>query len=62
MLNNPATLAADQATWASTLAQLLADAAERERLGQLARGRMQDFSRERIFGQWLQLVDEVQRG
>ena len=62
MLNNPATLAADQATWASTLAQLLADAAERERLGQLARERMQDFTRERIFGQWLQLVEEVQRG
>ena len=62
MLNNPATLAADQAIWTSALAKLLADAAERERLGQLARERMQDFTRERIFGQWLQLVEEVQRG
>ena len=29
---------------------------------QLARQRMQDFTRERIFGQWVQLVEEVQRG
>ena len=62
MLNHPATLPADQAVWAAALAALLADAPERARLGRLARERMQDFTRERIFGQWLQLVEEVQRG
>lgn len=62
MLNNTATLTDDQVVWANALVQLLADAAERERLGHLAKQRMQDFTRERIFGQWLQLVEEVRCG
>ena len=62
MLTQPATLAADQAVWTDAIAALLADAPEQRRLGRLARERMQDFTRERIFGQWIQLVEEVQRG
>ncbi|GAB3869752.1 hypothetical protein GCM10028824_17300 [Hymenobacter segetis] len=62
MLTQPATLAADQAVWTETMAALLADAPEQQRLGQLARERMQDFTRERIFGQWVQLVEEMSRG
>ena len=60
MLTQPATLAADQAIWTKAMDALLADAAEQKRLGQLARERMQDLTRERIFGQWVQLVEEVQ--
>jgi glycosyltransferase involved in cell wall biosynthesis len=62
MLTQPATLAADQAVWTEAMAALLADASERQRLGRLARERMQEFTRERIFGQWVQLVEEVSRG
>ena len=59
MLNQPATLAADQAVWAETLDQLLGNAAERVRLGQLASERMQDFTREKIFRQWVTVLEEV---
>ena len=62
MLAQPATLVSDQAVWTDALEMLLADSAERKRLGQLARERMQDFTRERIFDQWVQLVEEVCRG
>ena len=62
ILTQPATLAADQAVWTDAMAVLLSDAAEQKHLGQLARQRMQDFTRERIFGQWVKLVEEVQRG
>jgi glycosyltransferase involved in cell wall biosynthesis len=61
MLTQAATLALDQAVWTKVMANLLADAVERTRLGQLARERMQDFTRERIFGQWVQLVEEVRQ-
>lgn len=59
MLNQPATLVADQHVWTDTLDQLLGDAAERERLGRLASQRMQDFSREKIFRQWVTVLEEV---
>lgn len=59
MLNQPATLASDQAEWTAALTTLLADAPERARLGQLAARRMQDFTRERIFGQWVALIEQV---
>lgn len=62
MLTQPATLPADEAVWVATLANLLLTATERERLGQLARTRMQDFTRERIAQQWVALVEEVGRG
>ena len=62
MLTQLATLAADQAVWTDAMAALLSDAAEQKQLGQLARQRMQDFTRERIFGQWVELVEEVCRG
>ncbi len=61
MLTSPATAAADQAAWTTALTTLLGNAPEQARLGQLARARMQDFTRERIFGQWLQLLKEVCR-
>ena len=59
MLNQPATLAQDQAKWVTALTVLLADAPERARLGQLAAQRMQDFTRKRIFGQWVALIEQV---
>lgn len=61
MLTQPGTLAADQAVWTAALEALLRDAAEQQTLGQLARQRMQDFTRERIFGQWVALVEDVQK-
>ncbi|UYZ57441.1 glycosyltransferase [Hymenobacter latericus] len=59
MLNQAATLAADQQVWTETIAALLNDEAERQRLGKLASQRMQDFTREKIFGQWVQAINEV---
>lgn len=59
MLTQAATRAADQAVWTGALTALLADTAEQQRLGALARARMQDFTRERIASQWLKLVEEV---
>ncbi|NVO85930.1 glycosyltransferase [Hymenobacter terrestris] len=59
MLNQPASLAADQQVWTETLDQLLGDTAERERLGQLASQRMQDFTREKIFRQWVAVLEDV---
>lgn len=62
MLTTPATLAADQAVWTQALSELLSDPAQRVHLGQQARQRMEAFTRERIFSQWLNLVEEVGRG
>lgn len=59
MLNRPDTLTADQQEWVETLHQLLNSTAEQQRLGQLASQRMQDFTREKIFSQWLTMLDEV---
>ncbi len=59
MLTNEATRPADEAVWMATLLQLLADGATRQRLGQAARRRMNDFTRERIAGQWVRLLDDV---
>ena len=59
MLNQPTTLAADLKVWTDTLYQLLGDAVERERLGQLASQRMQDFTREKIFRKWTTLLEDV---
>ena len=60
MLIQPASLATDLNTWTDAMDSLLADTSEQSRLGKLARERMQDFTRERIFDQWIQLVEEVQ--
>jgi len=62
MLTQPGTLAADRAVWATALASLLAQPSEQARLGSLARQRMEDFTKERIFGQWLHMLEEVRRG
>jgi glycosyltransferase involved in cell wall biosynthesis len=62
MLTQPSTLAADQAVWTEAMAMLLSDALEQKTLGHLACQRMQDFTRERIFGQWVKLVEELCRG
>ena len=62
MLTQPATQAADQAVWEQALRELLANPQRQQQLGQQARLRMDDFARERIFGQWIQLVEEVSRG
>ncbi|HEX8349550.1 MAG TPA: glycosyltransferase [Hymenobacter sp.] len=59
MLNQPGSLSADLQVWTDTLQQLLSDEAERSRLGKLASQRMQDFTREKIFRQWVAVVDDV---
>lgn len=59
MLTQPSTLAADQAVWTDAMDMLLSEGTEQEILGQLACQRMQDFTRERIFGQWVKLVEDV---
>nr|WP_236018680.1 glycosyltransferase [Hymenobacter sp. BT559] len=61
MLTNETTQLADEAVWTTTLLQLLADKGARQRLGQAARRRMNDFTRERIAGQWVQLLEDVIR-
>ncbi|WP_151087661.1 glycosyltransferase [Hymenobacter baengnokdamensis] len=57
MLTSAATLAADQAVWVATLAQLLGDTAEQARLGQQAYERALDFSHANTFRRWRQLID-----
>jgi glycosyltransferase involved in cell wall biosynthesis len=59
MLTNETTRSANEAVWTSTLLQLLADVDARQRLGHAARRRMNDFTRERIAGQWVQLLENV---
>ena len=59
MLNQPATLPADLLVWTDAIDLLLRDAAERERLGNLASHRMQDFTREKIFRQWMAVIEEI---
>ena len=52
MLTEPASSAADLAWWTATLSQLLGDADARQRLGEAARFRSNDFTHQRIFSQW----------
>ena len=57
MLTEPYSLVADLACWTATLSQLLIDAAARQRLGEAAHSRSNDFTHQRIFGQWKKLID-----
>lgn len=50
---------AHQQVWVEALEALLANEGEQQRLGQLARQRMNDFTREQIFGQWMRTIEEV---
>lgn len=59
MLTEPASLAADLACWTATLSQLLGDADARQRLGEAAHVRSNDFTHQRIFGQWKKLLDDL---
>jgi glycosyltransferase involved in cell wall biosynthesis len=56
MLIKPDTLVADEAVWVDKLEELVTNIGEQHRL---ARERMQDFTRERIFDQWVNLVEEL---
>lgn len=56
MLQDSATLAAHQAVWVATLAELLADKARQQQLGQAAGQRAQDFSHANTFRRWQQLI------
>jgi len=62
MLNNSVSLAQDLTVWTDTLDHLLSDPTERARLGKLAQERMQDFTREKIFSQWIAVLEEVTAG
>ena len=57
MLTEPASLPADLDCWVTTLDQLLGDASVRQQLGNAARLRSNDFTHQRIFGQWKELID-----
>ncbi|MFD1466670.1 glycosyltransferase [Hymenobacter caeli] len=59
MLTEADTLKTDEKVWTDTIEQLLADPAERQRLGQLARRRMEDFTHKKIFQRWSELIEEV---
>ena len=59
MLVAAETLAADREIWVETLARLLDDLAERNRLAAAGRARVEDFSPEKIAPQWLRLIDEL---
>ena len=59
VISNPETYSADVSTWTNSLTYLLESPTERERLRQLARERMQEFSRQRIADKWLQLLEKV---
>ena len=59
MLNQPTTLDNDQAVWVAAIIDLLSNSAERIRLGALGAQRMQDFTRERIFTQWVELIEAL---
>ena len=61
IINDPATYLADVSVWAESLVQLIEDSVERDRLSQKASERMQDFSRQRIANQWLQLVEKIRQ-
>ncbi|MDB5234315.1 MAG: hypothetical protein JWR44_1308, partial [Hymenobacter sp.] len=43
--------------WTDAISQLLGDAETRQRLGAAARFRSNDFTHQRIFGQWKALID-----
>ena len=57
MLTEAATLPAAIKCWTDALTQLLADDDARRRLGEAARQRANDFTHQRIFGQWKALID-----
>jgi glycosyltransferase involved in cell wall biosynthesis len=59
VISDPTTRATDEQVWADTLVQLLTSPAKREHMGKLAAQRMQDFTRQRIATQWLQLIEQV---
>lgn len=59
MLTEAATLAVDEQVWVETIDQLLADPTRRQRLGQQARQRMEDFTHKKIFQQWADLIEQV---
>jgi len=59
MLTEADTLSADEQVWVETLDKLLSNPAERQRLGQLAQQRMKDFTHEKIFQRWAEVIEEV---
>lgn len=61
MLNQPNSLTADLQVWMKTLDRLLRNSSEQDRLGCLASQRMQDFTREKIFSQWVTVLEDLLR-
>lgn len=61
VISSLTTYATDVTTWSRALTTLLLNPIEQDRLGEQARQRMNDFSRQRIAGQWLRLVEEVRQ-
>ena len=59
MLTEANSLSADITCWVDTLDQLLNDANARQLLGQAAQQRANDFTHQRIFAQWKELLNEL---
>lgn len=59
VLHEPSSAAAAQQVWTATILGLLDDAPARARMSKAARKRMQDFSREKIAAQWVELIEEL---
>lgn len=59
VLDKTDSLQSDQQIWVDTLCALLENEVERQRLGNLASKRMQNFTREKVAQQWLDLVQKV---
>jgi glycosyltransferase involved in cell wall biosynthesis len=61
VISSLVTYSEDVAIWSQALTTLLLNPVEQDRLREQARQRMNDFSRQRIAGQWFRLVEEVRR-
>lgn len=59
LLNRPDLAEANKAEWIETINRLLDRPVQLAGLAEAGRGRMDDFSRERIIGQWVELIEEL---
>ncbi len=59
VIDNSASRTADEQQWITALLALLDNPVEQARLGKAAQVRMQDFTPERIFGQWVAMIESL---
>ena len=58
-LNNSATLSESVSVWVDAMEALLKDKMRQQVMGEASSRRAEDFSREKVAGQWLELVEQV---